>query len=139
MAEELSRALELLRTQRHHFMNHLQVISGWLQLGKAERAIQYIDRVAARMEAERQALRRLERPEAALFVLDMGLRAESYGVALEWRLTGPVDPAALPEAAERVAAALEQASHLPEGARRLVITLGSTIDVLHTSSSVGEG
>jgi hypothetical protein len=37
------RASELLRKQRHDFLNHLQVIYGLLQLSKMERALEYID------------------------------------------------------------------------------------------------
>ncbi|MHB9094148.1 MAG: sensor histidine kinase [Eubacteriales bacterium] len=38
--------LEVLRVQRHDFMNHLQVISGLLQLKKYDRAGDYIKEVA---------------------------------------------------------------------------------------------
>lgn len=33
----------LLRLQRHDFINHLQVIHGFLQLGKTERAMEYME------------------------------------------------------------------------------------------------
>lgn len=138
MAEDLTRALALLREQRHSFMNHLQVIHGWLQLGKADRAIQYIDRAAARMEAEGQVLQRVEAPEVGIFILTAGMDAEPYGVALEWRLTGPVDPAQLGQGRELIFSALTEAAKLPEGERRLVISLGPTIAV-HTPFDVGEG
>lgn len=136
--EDLPRVFTLLRNQRHGFLNHLQVISGWLQLGKTDRAVQYINRAAARMEEEGQALRRIDSPEVGLFVLEMGMEAEPYGVALEWRVAGAVDPEALPEAKERIKAVLEQVSSLPEGERRLAITLGRFIAV-HTPPVRGEG
>jgi len=41
--EELER---LLRIQRHDFINHLQVIHAFLQLGKVDRAIAYIEELA---------------------------------------------------------------------------------------------
>ena len=34
--------LEVLRVQRHNFLNHLQVISGLLQLKKYDRVSEYI-------------------------------------------------------------------------------------------------
>lgn len=138
MSEELSQALGLLRGQRHSFLNHLQVISGWLQLGKSDRAAQYITRAVAHLEAEGQALQRIDSPEVALFLIETGLEAEPYGVVLRWRVSGPVDPAALPAARLQVATALQQAARLPEGDRALTITLGSIITV-HTPSATGEG
>jgi hypothetical protein len=38
--------VRLLRSQRHDFINHLQVIHAMLQLGRTERAITYIDDLA---------------------------------------------------------------------------------------------
>lgn len=138
MSERLIRALALARGQRHSFMNHLQVISGWLQLGKAERATEYIARMAARMEAESQVLQRIEHPEVGLFVVAAGLDAEPYGASLEWRLTGPVDLAGLDPARDLIQAELQRAARQPEGQRRLIITLGTPITV-HTPSVQGEG
>jgi len=43
VCEELER---LLRVQRHDFINHLQVIHAMLQLGRAEKALMYIDDLA---------------------------------------------------------------------------------------------
>ena len=41
--EELN---QLLRLQRHDFLNHLQVIHAMVQLGKGDRAISYIEELA---------------------------------------------------------------------------------------------
>lgn len=43
VCEELER---LLRVQRHDFINHLQVIHAMLQLGRAEKALAYIEDLA---------------------------------------------------------------------------------------------
>ncbi|CUH97460.1 hypothetical protein P22_3590 [Propionispora sp. 2/2-37] len=43
ICEELVR---LLRIQRHDFINHIQVIHAMLQLGRSEKAIQYIEDLA---------------------------------------------------------------------------------------------
>lgn len=38
--------IRLLRLQRHDFINHIQVIHGFLQLGKPQRALEYIEELA---------------------------------------------------------------------------------------------
>jgi len=38
-------AIKVIRTERHDFLNHLQVISGLLQLKKEERALEYIGKI----------------------------------------------------------------------------------------------
>lgn len=36
----------LLRIQRHDFLNHLQVIHAMIQLGRNDKALQYIEKLA---------------------------------------------------------------------------------------------
>ena len=38
--------IRLLRLQRHDFINHFQVIHGFLQLGKTQKALEYIEDLA---------------------------------------------------------------------------------------------
>ncbi|HWR41570.1 Spo0B domain-containing protein [Sporomusa sp.] len=38
--------VKLLRIQRHDFLNHLQVIHAMIQLGRDEKALQYIEKLA---------------------------------------------------------------------------------------------
>ena len=38
--------MDLLKIQRHDFVNHLQVIHALLQLGRTEKALVYIDELA---------------------------------------------------------------------------------------------
>lgn len=40
-------AEQLLHRQRHDFLNHLQVIHAYLQVGKTERAMEYLTRAAS--------------------------------------------------------------------------------------------
>lgn len=42
-------SIEQMRLQRHDFMNDLQVIYGFIQIGKSEEAIRYIKKVSSRM------------------------------------------------------------------------------------------
>lgn len=39
-------ANNLLRIQRHDFLNHLQVIHAMIQLGRNEKALEYIEKLA---------------------------------------------------------------------------------------------
>ncbi len=138
MADDLSQALALLRAQRHSFMNHLQVISGWLQMGKTDRAAQYISQVAGRMESEGNVLRHAQSPAVALFVLSSAMEAEPFGVTIDWRVNGPVDIGALAAAQATISRELERAAGQPEGARRVIVTLGRTISV-HRPTVQSEG
>jgi len=87
MEEQVSvtRAMNLVRRQRHSFLNHLQVISGWLQLGQSDRAMRYLETVAVRMSTESEAVRRAPAPLGHL-MLELDLEAETHGVRLEWQL-----------------------------------------------------
>lgn len=138
MASDLEGAMQVLRSQRHHFLNHLQVIDGWIQLGREQRAAAYIRQVGQRLEAEGRVLQAIDNPAVALFVVQTNLLAESHGVAVEWQVEGPVDCAALPELDSRLTAALERLSHLPAEQRWLRVRLGSQIG-LHTPLSPEEG
>ena len=48
MAEQevCTQLMQLLRLQRHDFINHLQVIHALLQLGRLEKALQYIEELS---------------------------------------------------------------------------------------------
>jgi sensor histidine kinase regulating citrate/malate metabolism len=47
MSQEICEELErLLKAQRHEFINHIQVIHAMLQLGRAEKAMKYIEDLA---------------------------------------------------------------------------------------------
>lgn len=43
--------LQLLKVQRHDFMNHLQVIYTMVQLGKTDQALSYITKLSRNPEA----------------------------------------------------------------------------------------
>jgi len=54
---DLEKLLEVIQAQRHDFLNHLQVISGFLQLNKPERIREYIELVTADMSVMSQTSR----------------------------------------------------------------------------------
>lgn len=116
------RALALLRTMRHSHLNHLQVVLGWLQLDRADRARAHLEAVARTMTAESGTLQRLP-GSLALAVLELGLEAEAAGVALEWQVEGSPQPPAEASIASDLAEArtwLNQVAAVPGGERRLV-------------------
>ncbi len=80
--------LDLLRFQRHSFLNHLQVISGWIQLGKLDRARDYLQEVATRLEAQGE-LSLVQPPDLVLVLLQVAHLAETYDVEVLWDVKVP--------------------------------------------------
>ncbi|MGE5676143.1 MAG: Spo0B domain-containing protein [Mycobacterium leprae] len=130
-------ALAILRRQRHSFLNHLQVISGWLQLAKPERASEYVARVAARMESDGQAIRSLT-PDLGLVALELSLEAEALGVEVEWRISKPLPDLSPACFKAEVGRALENVGRMGDGDRLLVVSLGSDGLTAHSPAQRGE-
>ena len=95
-------AISLYRNRRHAFLNHLQVISGWLQLGKVDRALAQIDLILREMEEESRFIQAAD-PSLVAYLLAKEEQARSRGI----ELTAAVDQRLV--AAEEVAAAIEPA------------------------------
>jgi len=76
------RCLELCRQQRHDFLNHLQVILGWLQLGRPERAIAYIHETREIYDKERQVFFNGDR-ELVVNLLELRYLGLTKGVRIE--------------------------------------------------------
>lgn len=122
--------LRLLRGQKHDFLNHLQVILGFLQLGKPERALMYTKEVAAKIEKNGR-LMRLKPPEVA-FQCQLKLEeAARYQVAVEVKMETEMDNLLLP--GEVAAELLERAWDLALAAlgrkpedRELFLTISET-------------
>jgi hypothetical protein len=53
--------LNLLRVQRHDFVNHLQVISGYIQLKKYDKVMEYLTDISVTLQNEGQ-VNKLENP-----------------------------------------------------------------------------
>jgi hypothetical protein len=130
------RAIVLLRRQRHDFLNHLQVISGWLQLNRPERVGQYIESITAHLQAESHHLRGLA-PHMALVATELDLDARMYGVSLTIELGGEVVPPAFFDAVQR---AIQAAAVLPAEQRMIVVALFADGQfTIHTPLNKGEG
>lgn len=100
VAEELREKLgqdllKVIRNQRHGFINHLQVISGWLQLGRPEHVLEYIDSIRQKREQESQILR-VKNLEMLGLLLGKSSLAEAAELDVRWEVEGGlVEPPAL--------------------------------------------
>lgn len=92
---ELQKLLEVIQVQRHDFLNHLQVISGCLQLNKADRVQEYIRQVIADMRVMSQTAR-LEIPEVALALLVGINEAAKYQMEVALTVDSKMDECAVP-------------------------------------------
>lgn len=115
--------VEALRHQRHRFQNHLQVISGWLQLGKPERASAYL---ATLRQSREQEGRLFGLADWRLLALLLGKHAmaEANGVEVIWDVEAPMQGASQELAswlAARFDAALDVCMAAGEGSRLHVI------------------
>jgi two-component system, LytTR family, sensor histidine kinase AgrC len=134
-------SMHLARRQRHSFLNHLQVISGWLQLGRQDRARQYLETVAERMTAESQALKQVPSP-LGLVMLELGLDSETHGVDLQWLTGNTVEgwpEAVLEDLRKAVLDAVRTGSLEQRDGRRLVVSLTPGGFSVHTPSEATEG
>lgn len=73
--------VDLLRTQRHDFLNHLQVIQGMLQLRKFDNAIEYVKDIGGEV-GNSTCVNGIENPFLAALIAEKSLRAEQSGVQL---------------------------------------------------------
>lgn len=76
---ELNGLLEVIQVQRHDFLNHLQVISGLLQLNKGERVRDYIQQVCNEYELLSK-ITRIIPPEIKAVLLIASNHAAKYQV-----------------------------------------------------------
>jgi len=83
MGLEAEQMVDLLRRVRHDFANHLQVISGYLDLEQPARVKQYLATVMEEIIAERLIFES-QQGEAALFFYEQMLRAYDLGITLRY-------------------------------------------------------
>lgn len=73
--------VNIFREQRHDFLNHFQVLLGYLQLNKPDRAVQYIKQVTGEMQ-EFGSVTKLENPYLVTALLLVCQRSKSIGIRL---------------------------------------------------------
>jgi len=81
---ETGQMADLLRRVRHDFANHLQVVSGYLDIGKPQQARDYLRLVTKEMHAARMVF---DHPssEAALYFYRQMLQASELGFKLHFQ------------------------------------------------------
>jgi len=87
----LAELLQLYRVQRHDFLNHFQVVMGYLQMDKGNAALDYLRRAAADSVVS-APLAHLQPPEFAVELMLLASSCFKYGVEFE-----SVIPEGLPE------------------------------------------
>ncbi len=103
---QASSVLGVVRAQRHDFLNHLQVILGYLQLNKVSEAREYIAEVVG-IIAEESKITRLHLPEVALVFLVAQNEAAQKGITIKYDLQTDLDKCAL--SGEEISSYLEWA------------------------------
>lgn len=66
--EDSKNIVDALRTQRHDFVNHLQVVSGLAQLGQPEKVVDYVKQVSSELNISGKVIY-LAKPEVAAILL----------------------------------------------------------------------
>lgn len=77
--------VQYMREQRHDFMNHIQVIWGYLQLNKPGEAAKYITEVNTKLNVYGLVFK-LESPTLSLFLYNHIKKAHRYGINVDFEL-----------------------------------------------------
>lgn len=81
---DATRFVEILRRCRHDFGNHLQVVSGYTELGRSDKVKEYIGNIVEKMALERIIFESLP-AEGALYFYEQVLLAADLGVILVYK------------------------------------------------------
>lgn len=75
-------ALETLSHHRHDWMNEVQILYGYLRLGKPDKAVAVVERIRARMERDGR-ISRLGIPKLAAFLLSFRTACDTLRLEIE--------------------------------------------------------
>ncbi len=149
----------VVRRMRHAFLNDLQVLSGWLQLGRTASAGEYLSRIQTRLTAD-STWATLESPDLQAVLFLAKTEAEDAGLGFSAEVLEAPDPAYVTAAAatldrtppaararpagwppDRFAVALLAVlrSVIRSAARRSAADYGSPVEVETTLGFVGGG
>jgi hypothetical protein len=74
--------LGLIRRQRHDFLNHIQVVRGYLELHMEDQVLSYVKKVSEEMAVEGRIFQ-IPDAELAMFLYQVHIAAQEYELALE--------------------------------------------------------
>lgn len=80
--QESEQMVHVLRTHRHDFLNHIQVIYGLAKIGRIDSLAKYVDELACGMEAESK-LTLLSQPEVAALLIKKANTASVRGISFK--------------------------------------------------------
>lgn len=87
--------LEIMSIQRHDFLNHMQVISGLIQLNKGDRVKEYIKQVSLEME-RLSRVAHLTVPEVAAALLVGHFMAGKYQIRVIYDINTTIEHSPVP-------------------------------------------
>ncbi|MBP3961395.1 Spo0B domain-containing protein [Paenibacillus lignilyticus] len=86
-------SIRTLNHHRHDWMNDLQVIYGYIRMGKADKTVQYVEQIRERMLTESK-IAKLGIPSLVLFI--QSFRTISHSLVIDVEIDGDVNLAELP-------------------------------------------
>ncbi|NLB52460.1 MAG: hypothetical protein GX808_05930 [Syntrophomonadaceae bacterium] len=81
---DADKTVQLLRKMRHEFGNHLQVLSGYLELQQPEKVKEYVNKLILAMRAERKIFEATE-GEVTVYLYEQLLSARDAGLTMEYK------------------------------------------------------
>ncbi len=81
---EAKKSVDIVRRMRHDFANHLQVISGYMELGRYQSAKDYIVEIVKEMTAEKEIFEAGFPPRETLYLYNKALTAYNMGIILKY-------------------------------------------------------
>lgn len=91
----LEKLLDAIQVQRHDFLNHLQVISGLLQMNKVDRVMDYLNQVCVEI-AQYSKTARVAIPELTAALIIAINDAAMYQIELVLNITSDLSESAVP-------------------------------------------
>ena len=127
----LEKLLDAIQVQRHDFLNHLQVISGLLQMNKVDRVMDYLNQVCMEI-AKFSKVSRVAIPELTAALIIAINDAAMYQIELELNISSDLSECAVPgpvvgEVLERCLNSAFETMSAPEiGDRRIEVVFGES-------------
>ncbi|MFB9327237.1 Spo0B domain-containing protein [Paenibacillus aurantiacus] len=121
-----SASVRTLNHHRHDWMNDLQVLYGYIRMGKTDRTVQYVEQIRDRM-TEESKIARLGVPSLIAFI--QSFRTLTHSLQLDVRIEGELNLTELPIDSDRVSEAIMELINLyrfgikPSGGEPAKITL----------------